>query len=141
MSLITSGFSLPKNITLPITSLSEMIGVKMLIEYLSIFSAKVYFLSSGCFNSYAVLSLKKFSTSLETFRSKISFFGTPETAIITSLSVMQTACPLIFAKISAYCVAKLPSSPMGEYFLKITSPSLSVNISKGSPSHTSLVHR
>ena len=65
--------------------------------------------------------------------SKNSFFGPPDTAMTVSLSVMQAICPVVFAKVSAYPVANSVSSPIGEYFFKITSPSLSVKISSGSP--------
>ena len=53
---------------------------------------------------------------------------------MVSLSVIQAICPVVFAKVSAYSVANSESSPIGEYFFKITCPSLSVNISSGSPS-------
>jgi hypothetical protein len=46
---------------------------------------------------------------------------------------MQAICPVVFAKVSAYPKANSDNSPIGEYFFNITSPSLSVNISKGSP--------
>ena len=51
---------------------------------------------------------------------------------------MTTGSPLVFANVSAYPAANSPSSPMGEYFLNITSPSRSVKISRGSPSQTML---
>ena len=38
----------------------------------------------------------------------------------------KTAMEQILCRVSAYCEAKPVSSPMGEYFLKITSPSRSV---------------
>ena len=60
--------------------------------------------------------------------------GPPDTAITVSLSVIQAICPVVFANVSAYSVANSDNSPIGEYFFKITSPSLSVKISKGSPS-------
>lgn len=42
---------------------------------------------------------------------------------------------------SAYCPANGESSPIGEYFLNTTSPSLSVKISSGSPSRIRMVRR
>ena len=62
-----------------------------------------------------------------------SFLGPPETAIIVSLSVINAICPVVLDNVSAYSVANSVSSPIGEYFFKIISPSLSVNISNGSP--------
>lgn len=46
---------------------------------------------------------------------------------------MQAICPVVFDKVSAYPAANSVSSPIGEYFFNITSPSLSVKISNGSP--------
>lgn len=63
-----------------------------------------------------------------------SFFDAPDTAITVSLSVIQAICPVVFVNVSAYSAANSESSPIGEYFFNITSPSLSVNISSGSPS-------
>ena len=40
--------------------------------------------------------------------------------------VITTAIEQVFCSVSAYCAAKEASSPIGEYFLKITSPSRSV---------------
>ena len=57
-----------------------------------------------------------------------------ETAIIESKSVTTTPCPNISPNVSAYSCENSFNSPIGEYFLRITSPSLAVNISKGSPS-------
>ena len=51
-----------------------------------------------------------------------------------SLSVIQAIWPVVFDKVSAYPVANSDNSPIGEYFFNITCPSLSVKISKGSPS-------
>ena len=65
--------------------------------------------------------------------SKKSFFEPPETAITVSLSVIKAIWPVVFASVSAYPVANSESSPIGEYFFRITSPSLSVKISNGSP--------
>ena len=65
--------------------------------------------------------------------SKYSFFEPPDTAITVSLSVMQAIWPVVLASVSAYSVANSESSPIGEYFFRIISPSLSVNISSGSP--------
>ena len=42
---------------------------------------------------------------------------------------------------TAYCAAKEDSSPMGEYFLNMTSPSRSVYISSGSPLLTTLTRK
>ena len=47
---------------------------------------------------------------------------------------MQAICPVVFDNVSAYPVANSDNSPIGEYFFRITCPSLSVNISRGSPS-------
>ena len=66
--------------------------------------------------------------------SKNSFLEPPETAITVSLSVIQAICPVVLESVSAYPVANSESSPIGEYFFKIISPSLSVKISSGSPS-------
>ena len=66
------------------------------------------------------------SRSPDTFFSRSSFFGAPDTAMTLSLSVMHAGIPVVFDKDSAYCDANSPSSPMGEYFLKITVPLLSV---------------
>ena len=66
--------------------------------------------------------------------SKNSFLEPPDTAIIVSLSVIHAICPVVFDNVSAYPAANSDNSPIGEYFFKITCPSLSVNISKGSPS-------
>ena len=63
-----------------------------------------------------------------------SFLGSLETAIIESRSVTITPHPNVSPKVSAYSWENSFSSPIGEYFFKITSPSLAVNISKGSPS-------
>ena len=60
------------------------------------------------------------------FLSIYSRFGTPAEAITASLSQITTAMEQIFCKVSAYWAAKVANSPMGEYFLKITSPSRSV---------------
>ena len=49
-------------------------------------------------------------------------------------------CPIACCKLSAYSFEKSVSSPIGEYFLSITPPSLSVNISSGSPSLILKVH-
>jgi len=46
---------------------------------------------------------------------------------------MQAICPDVVANVSAYSVANSDNSPIGEYFFNITSPSLSVKISNGSP--------
>ena len=43
-------------------------------------------------------------------------------------------CPVDCCRASAYSFEKSVSSPIGEYFFNITPPSLSVKISKGSPS-------
>ena len=59
-------------------------------------------------------------------------FDTPDTAIIESRSHTSTLCPKLSYKASAYSFAKSPSSLIGEYFFKITSPSRSTNISSGS---------
>ena len=51
-----------------------------------------------------------------------------------SLSLIKIMFPTTCCKLSAYSLEKSVSSPIGEYFLRITPPSLSVNISSGSPS-------
>ena len=58
----------------------------------------------------------------------------PATAMTWSLSVMHTKRPVDCAMASAYCTANEVSSIIGEYFLRMISPSLSVNISNGVPS-------
>ena len=82
---------------------------------------------------YTSLSSISCSSSFDKSCSRYSFLAPPDTAITVSLSVMQAICPVVFDSVSAYPVANSDNSPMGEYFFKITSPSLSVNISKGSP--------
>lgn len=47
---------------------------------------------------------------------------------------MQAGIPVDFDNNSAYCAANSPNSPIGEYFLNITIPLLSVKISRGSRS-------
>ena len=61
-----------------------------------------------------------FSMSSEIFLFISSFFDTPDTAMTVSLSEMQAGIPAVCANASAYWLANSPSSPMGEYFLKIT---------------------
>ena len=60
-----------------------------------------------------------------------------------TLSRSQTAAmpSVVLRRLSQIWAAKSPSSPMGEYFLKISSPSLSVKISSGSPSRMRMVRR
>ena len=70
-----------------------------------------------------------------------SFFPFPAAAITWSLSVIHTRCPVLCAKLSAYCPANWLSSPIGEYFLRMISPSRSVKISSGSPSRIRSVLR
>src|SRR5699024_9169260 len=65
---------------------------------------------------------------------KYSFLETPATAITSSRSHIKIGCCKESNNASAYSVAKWPSSLIGEYFFKITSPSRSTNISNGSPS-------
>ena len=77
----------------------------------------------------------------ETLRSRTSFFCIPDTAIIWSRSLMAAGQPPIFDSTSAYWEAVEDISPIGEYFLKITSPSELVNISRGSPSRILIVLR
>ena len=48
---------------------------------------------------------------------------------------------MVCARLSAYSPATAPISPIGDYFLKITLPSLSVKISSGSPSRIRSVLR
>ena len=52
-----------------------------------------------------------------------SFLGSLETAIIESKSVTITPHPNVSPKVSAYSWENSVSSPIGEYFFKITSPS------------------
>ena len=90
----------------------------------SLFSLLIYFsLSSNILSNSVLIPF-----------SNQSFLDTPDTAIIVSLSVIHAICPVVLFKVSAYSDANSESSPIGEYFLSITCPSLSVNISKGSPS-------
>lgn len=63
----------------------------------------------------------------------------PDTARIASRSVITTHISAVRCSASAYCAANEFISPMGEYFLKITSPSRSVYISSGSPSRIRIV--
>ena len=79
------------------------------------------------------MSSNNCSNSDDKFCSKNSFLGPPETAITVSLSVIQAICPVVFDNVSVYPEANSESSPIGEYFLNITPPSLSVKISNGSP--------
>ncbi|MPM98885.1 hypothetical protein SDC9_146075 [bioreactor metagenome] len=51
-----------------------------------------------------------------------------------SKSVTTIPYPKVSPKVSVYSCENSFNSPIGEYFLRITSPSLAVNISKGSPS-------
>ncbi len=60
------------------------------------------------------------------------FLLPPDTAMNWSLSAISAVWPDTWARLSAYCFAKVLISPMGEYFFKMISPSLSVNISSGS---------
>ena len=62
----------------------------------------------------------------EILLSKYSFLETPAAAIIWSLSLIITGLFTTLDITSAYCAAKSESSPTGEYFLKITSPLVSV---------------
>ena len=71
---------------------------------------------------------------LVTRLSRISLLLIPDAAITWSLSIIATGSPPFLCSTSAYWFAKFDSSPIGEYFLKITSPSASVKISSGSPS-------
>ncbi|CRH97492.1 Uncharacterised protein [Streptococcus pneumoniae] len=82
-----------------------------------------------------------FSIRSPTLLFKYSFFDTPDTAMIESRSHTSTLCPKLSYKASAYSFAKSPSSLIGEYFFKITSPSRSTNISSGSPSRIRKVLR
>src|SRR5699024_6351174 len=68
------------------------------------------------------------------FLFKYSFFDSPATAMISSRSEISTGDCSESNKASAYSSAKFPSSFIGEYFFKITSPSRSIKISSGSPS-------
>ncbi len=63
-----------------------------------------------------------------------SFLGPPLTDMILSLSLTITICPIVCCSASAYSLENSLNSSIGEYFLRITPPSLSVNISRGSPS-------
>ena len=74
------------------------------------------------------------SSALVTRRSITSRLLTPAAATTWSLSVITTGEQPFLWSTSAYCPANWDSSPMGEYFLKITSPSALVKISSGSPS-------
>ena len=50
----------------------------------------------------------------------------PAQATTASRSQITTERPQVFERVSAYCWANCASSPMGEYFLNMTSPSRSV---------------
>ena len=76
-----------------------------------------------------------------TDRSLCSLLDTPEAAITWSLSQIITGKPLTLERTSAYCEANADNSPTGEYFLNITSPSVAVYISSGSPSRIRRVRR
>ena len=81
------------------------------------------------------------SSSGEIRFSKSSLLPPPATAITASLSQTAAMQSVDLCSESQICAAKSESSPMGEYFLKMTSPSLSVKISSGSPSLTILARR
>ena len=61
--------------------------------------------------------------------------------MIASRSQTAAIYPVFFPIDSQICPANSPRSPIGEYFLKITSPSFSVYISSGSPSRIRRVRR
>ena len=129
--------SFDNKITLPITSPCEIIGYTTWeLYFLSLLSFFVTGIDTSLFSLLVYTSLysNTCSNSLLKSCSKNSFLEPPETAITVSLSVIHAICPVVFAKVSAYPVANSESSPIGEYFLRMTSPSLSVNISNGSPS-------
>ena len=63
-----------------------------------------------------------------------SFFPPPEMAMMLSRSHTAAMESVDLCSESQICPAKSDSSPIGEYFLKMTSPSLLVKISSGSPS-------
>lgn len=65
------------------------------------------------------------------FLSCSSLRAPPAAETIWSLSQMRAVCPSAWTSDSVYSFAKPDSSPMGEYFFKITSPSRSVKISSG----------
>ena len=104
-------------------NLLSLLSFLVIGTYKSLFSLLVYFSLSSII----------FSNSSLTLCSKNSFFEPPDTAITVSLSVTSAIWPVVFASVSAYSVANSDSSPIGEYFFNITSPSLSVKISNGSP--------
>jgi len=125
-SPICGVFSCEKNTTEPMVSPSEIIGTTTPAVYFSLPSNTLIFLRSPPRITKVALSSITFSISALIFFSVISRLGTPDTAMMLSLSVMQVGWPLVFDRVSAYSAAKSPSSPMGEYFLKMTSPSRSV---------------
>lgn len=65
----------------------------------------------------------------------------PAAATTWSWSVMQESMPVDWERDSAYSFAKMLSSPIGEYFFKMISPSRSVKISRGVPSLIRRVRR
>ena len=121
--------------TVPIASPSDIIGY--ITWELFLFKSPFFVIGTEILLlfllSYISLSSIILSMSLLISCSKYSFFDPPDTAITVSLSVMHAICPVVFANVSAYSVANSDNSPIGEYFFKITCPSLSVNISSGSP--------
>ena len=92
-------------------------------------------------NSASFLLARKFFRSLMASSSCLliglpsySFLPVPDAVTTWSQSVINTRCPVVCARLSAYSPANWLSSPIGEYFFRMISPSRSVNISKGSPS-------
>ena len=65
----------------------------------------------------------------------------PAAATTWSWSVMQESMPVEWERDSAYSFAKRLSSPIGEYFFRMISPSRSVKISSGVPSLIRRVRR
>ena len=70
-----------------------------------------------------------------------SRFAPPAMAMTLSLSLTATMPSVALRRLSHICAAKSDNSPIGEYFLNISSPSLSVKISNGSPSRIRMVRR
>ena len=66
----------------------------------------------------------------------------PPAMAITASRSQTAAMPSVDLRmLSQICAAKSDSSPTGEYFLKISSPSRSVKISSGSPSQITLARK
>ena len=79
------------------------------------------------------LAADQFSNEFLTSRTGSSYY--------LSWSVMQESMPVAWERDSAYSFAKRLSSPIGEYFFRMISPSRSVKISSGVPSLIRRVRR